>query len=65
MGATHAKWGPVKPSFWPIWHANKDSLRDKGYSVRKNEDGQWQVRFVPGTQLAREMNHAKIPFDTA
>jgi hypothetical protein len=45
----HAKWGPVKPGFWPIWHANKDSLRDNGYSVRKNEDGQWQVRFVPGT----------------
>lgn len=45
----HAKWGPVKPGFWPIWHANKDSLRDNGYSVRKNEDRQWQVRFVPGT----------------
>ena len=45
----HAKWGPVKPGFWPIWNANKDSLRDNGYSVRKNEDRQWQVRFVPGT----------------
>lgn len=45
----HAKWGPVKPGFWAIWHANKEPLRDNGYAVRKNDDGQWQVRFVPGT----------------
>ena len=38
----HAKWGPVKPGFWPIWHANRDTLRDNGYSVRKNDEGQWQ-----------------------
>jgi hypothetical protein len=43
----YGKWGPVKPGFWGIWHANKESLRDNGYAVRKNEDGQWQVRFEP------------------
>ncbi len=46
----HAKWGPVKPGFWIIWHANKETLRDNGYAIRKNDDGQWQVRFFPGTK---------------
>jgi hypothetical protein len=41
------KWGPVKPDFWRIWHANKDSLQKNGYSVRKNENGQWEVRYIP------------------
>jgi hypothetical protein len=27
----------------------KDTLRDNGYSVRKNDDGQWLVRYMPGT----------------
>lgn len=45
----HGKWGPVKPGFWAIWHANKETLRDNGYAVHKNDDGQWLVRFVPGT----------------
>jgi hypothetical protein len=43
----HGKWGPVRPGFWDIWHANKDSLQKNGYSVRKNENGQWGVRFIP------------------
>jgi len=43
----HGKWGPVKPGFWRIWHANKDSLQKNGYSVRKNENGQWEVRYIP------------------
>lgn len=44
----HAKWGPVKPGFWAVWHANKQTLQDGGYSVRKNDNRQWEVRFVPG-----------------
>ena len=43
----HGKWGPVKPGFWDIWHANKDSLQKNGYSVRKGENGQWEARFIP------------------
>jgi hypothetical protein len=43
----HGKWGPVKPDFWSIWHANKESLQKNGYSVRKNENGQWEVRYFP------------------
>jgi hypothetical protein len=43
----HGKWGPVKPEFWRIWHENKDSLKKNGYSVRKNPNGQWEVRFDP------------------
>jgi hypothetical protein len=42
----HEKWGPVKPGFWDIWHANKESLQKNGYSVRRNDLGQWEVRFV-------------------
>lgn len=46
--ASHTgKWSPVKPSFWEIWHAQKDSLRKNGYEVRKNPNGQWEVRFTP------------------
>lgn len=41
------QWGPVKPGFWDVWHANKKSLQRNGYSVRFH-DGQWQVRYVPG-----------------
>jgi hypothetical protein len=41
------KWGPVKPDFWRIWHANKESLQKNGYSVRKNENGQWETRYIP------------------
>jgi hypothetical protein len=41
----YGKWGPVKPGFWAIWHANKQSLQDNGYAVRKNDNGQWEVRF--------------------
>jgi hypothetical protein len=46
----HGKWGPVKPGFWNVWHANKDSLQQNGYSVRKTESGKWEVRFIPGTK---------------
>src|SRR2546428_9254719 len=42
----HGKWGPVKPDFWRIWHNNKDSLKKNGYEVRKNENGQWEVRYI-------------------
>lgn len=41
----YGKWGPVKPGFWAVWHANKQSLQDNGYAVRKNENGQWEVKF--------------------
>lgn len=41
------KWTPVKPDFWEIWHANKESLKKSGYSVRLNENGQWEVRYLP------------------
>jgi hypothetical protein len=37
----------VKPEFWPLWHANKKSLQNNGYSVRKSENGEWEVRFIP------------------
>jgi hypothetical protein len=37
----------VNPEFWPIWQANKDTLQKNGYSVRKNENDQWEVRFIP------------------
>src|SRR5258708_2739394 len=47
----HGKWGPVKPGFWRIWHANKETLQNNGYAVRKNENGRWEVRFVPGTKM--------------
>jgi hypothetical protein len=43
----NGKWGPVKPGFWDLWHANKVPLQKAGYSVRKNENGQWEVRFIP------------------
>jgi hypothetical protein len=43
----NGKWGPVKPDFWRIWHENKDSLKKNGYSVRENENGQWEVRYIP------------------
>jgi hypothetical protein len=43
----HGKWGPVKPDFWAIWHANKESLKKGGYEVRKNPNGQWEARFLP------------------
>jgi hypothetical protein len=42
----HGKWGPVKPEFWPVWHANKESLQKSGYSVRKDENGQWEVQYI-------------------
>lgn len=44
----NGEWGPIKPGFWDIWHANKKSLQDNGYSIRKDDNGQWQVRWVPG-----------------
>ena len=47
----HGKWGPVKPGFWDIWHANKEPLQKNGYSVRKSESGEWEVRFIPGTKM--------------
>jgi hypothetical protein len=47
----HGKWGPVKPDFWQIWHANKETLMANGYSVRKNENGQWEVRYIPGEKF--------------
>ena len=47
----HGEWGPVKPGFWRIWHANKESLQNNGYSIRKNEKGQWEVRFIPDTKM--------------
>jgi hypothetical protein len=43
----HRKWGPVKPGFWNIWHPNKESLKRNGYSVRRNDNGEWEVRYVP------------------
>jgi hypothetical protein len=43
----HGKWAAVKPGFWSIWHANKDTLQKNGYSVRKSESGNWEVRFIP------------------
>ena len=48
----HGEWGPVKPEFCAIWHANKDSLQKNGYAARKDDRGQWEVRFVPGTKGA-------------
>jgi hypothetical protein len=47
VGAAALEVGPVKPDFWRIWHANKDSLQKNGYSVRKNENGQREVRYIP------------------
>src|SRR5258706_14816370 len=47
----HGKWGPVQPGFLDIWRANKDSLQKNGFSVRKSESGQWEVRFIPGTKF--------------
>jgi hypothetical protein len=43
----HGKWGPVKPDFWRIWNDNKESLKKNGYDVRKNPNGQWEVRYLP------------------
>ena len=43
----NGKWGPVKPDFWRIWHANKESLKKNGYEVRRNDNGQYEVRYIP------------------
>lgn len=40
------KWCPVETEFWQIWHANKDTLKNSGYTVRLNENGQWEVRYL-------------------
>ena len=42
----HGKWGPVKPDFWRIWQENRESLKKNGYEVRKNLNGQWEVRYL-------------------
>jgi hypothetical protein len=44
---TRSEWAPVAPEFWRIWHASKHALKKKGYSVRKNENGEWEVRYNP------------------
>ena len=43
----NGKWGPVKPDFWRIWHANKELLKKNGYEVRRNDNGQYEVRYIP------------------
>jgi hypothetical protein len=40
-------WGPIKPGFWDLWHAQRLNFQRAGYEVRKSETGEWQVRFVP------------------
>jgi hypothetical protein len=57
----YGKWGPVKPGFWAIWHANKESLQDNGYAVRKNIDGQWEVMFGPSNNRKKGWPPVKKP----
>ena len=42
----NGKWALVKPKFWSVWHANKESLRKSGYELRKTETGEWQIRYI-------------------
>src|ERR1700733_701778 len=46
----NGEWGPIQPGFWQIWHANKKSLQDNGYSIRKDDNGQWQVKWTADTR---------------
>src|SRR5258708_32738030 len=45
----NGKWGPVKPDFWRLWQNNKDSVKKAGYEVRKNHNGQREIRCIPPT----------------
>jgi hypothetical protein len=48
------KWAPDnggvgcgQTRFLGIWRANKKRMQKSGYSVRKSDTGEWQVRFIP------------------
>jgi hypothetical protein len=39
-------WEPVPPSFWPDWRANKITLIEAGYRIKK-VNGKWRMQFRP------------------
>jgi hypothetical protein len=41
-----SEWAKPDAAFWKLWRANKASMIEAGYSVRKTTDG-WQARFRP------------------
>jgi hypothetical protein len=45
-------WVKVKPEFWPVWRDNKTALKKSGYSVRKTEAGEWEVRYTSPDKIS-------------
>jgi SWI/SNF-related matrix-associated actin-dependent regulator 1 of chromatin subfamily A len=49
---------PATEEFWTAWRAGKEALKDRGYGVRKLDDGSWQVAFWKETMSAEARQEA-------